>query len=365
MKPYNQRLSSWKDALSSFPLQPPAVVQQDPFYHGEGDVLTHTEMVYEALKTLPEYLALSDQDQYILRLAAVLHDIAKASCTVQDYTGKWISPGHSKRGAIDARNLLWRKGEDFHIREMACNLIAVHQVPFHVLTSDNPEFRVRKIAQECRVDLLMILAKADILGRITADKSAILDNVELFGEMGRELGCFNTPYAFPDARTRVAYFRADGSIHADTPFFKKEGSSVIVLSGMPASGKDTWVSQNAGSLPVISYDDAREELGLAHGKNAGAAVHLAKDRAKELLRKNAPFVWNATHLSSQMRGKTLDLLYSYGANVQIVYLESSCSEIQARNHKRDSSITFKDIEGMLFKWEPPTLTEAESLALVL
>ena len=35
------------------------------------------------------------------------------------------------------------------------------------------------------------------------------------------------------------------------------------------------------------------------------------DRAKSLLREKQPFVWNSTHLSAQMRKKTLDLLYAY------------------------------------------------------
>ncbi len=366
MDTYESKLATWSAVLEEFPiLRGLAQTPQDPYYHGEGNVLIHTEMVYEALKALPAYQALSESDKYVLRLAAVLHDIAKATCTVQDYTGKWISPGHSKRGAVDARNMLWRKGVAFTLREMVCNLIAVHQVPFHAFTSSNPDYLARKIAEDCRIDLLAILATADILGRKTPDVSLVLDNIELFGELGKELGCYRQPYPFPDARTRVAYFRSEGSLHADTPFYKEAGSSVIVLSGMPASGKDSWAAKNGKGLPVISYDDAREELGLAHGKNAGAAIHLAKDRAKELLRKKAPFIWNATHLSTQMRGKTLDLLYSYGAIVEIVYLEADVSTIQSRNHKRDSSITFKDIENMLFKWEPPSSREAESLTLII
>ncbi|KAG1433511.1 hypothetical protein G6F57_022096 [Rhizopus arrhizus] len=43
-------------------------------------------------------------------------------------------------------------------------------------------------------------------------------------------------------------------------------------------------------------------------------AHLAIARARELLRRKAPFVWNATHLSELMRKKTLDLLYSYHAH---------------------------------------------------
>ena len=124
---------------------------------------------------------------------------------------------------------------------------------------------------------------------------------------------------------------------------------MIVLSGLPASGKNSWQAKHKPDLPVISYDDAREALGLRHGQNEGAAAHFAIDQAKALLRERRPFVWNATHLSAQMRKKTLDLLYAYDARVQLVYLEASEAEIRRRNTRRDSSLRNQDIARMLFR----------------
>ncbi len=109
---------------------------------------------------------------------------------------------------------------------------------------------------------------------------------------------------------------------------------------------------------MVSIDDAREELGLRHGANEGAAAHRAIDFAKELLREKAPFVWNTTHLSAQMRKKTLDLLFAYDAEVELVYLEQAPHVIFKRNTQRDTSLPNKSIERMLFKWEVPLPTEA-------
>jgi predicted kinase len=136
---------------------------------------------------------------------------------------------------------------------------------------------------------------------------------------------------------------------------------VVVLAGLPASGKDTEVATNYRGQAVISLDDAREELGLKHGVKAGAAVHLAIDRAKEMLRAKAPFVWNATHLSSLMRRKTLDLLYAYNAEVELVYLEQPEDVIFRRNSKRDTTLSNAAIEQMLFRWEVPLPTEAHKV----
>ena len=52
-------------------------VPQDAEWHAEGDVLTHTRMVAEALVALPEFQALAEQDKHILFAAALLHDVEK------------------------------------------------------------------------------------------------------------------------------------------------------------------------------------------------------------------------------------------------------------------------------------------------
>jgi hypothetical protein len=42
------------------------VCMQDPEWHGEGDVLTHTKMVLAALMQLPEYQLLNSELQEII-----------------------------------------------------------------------------------------------------------------------------------------------------------------------------------------------------------------------------------------------------------------------------------------------------------
>ncbi|MCE6983514.1 metal-dependent phosphohydrolase, partial [Pseudomonas frederiksbergensis] len=89
---------------------------QDPVYHQEGDVWTHTMMVVDALLADPAYQRASPDQQFVLFYAALLHDIAKPSCTVIDeITGKIGQPGHSRRGAVDARILLWQAGVPFEL----------------------------------------------------------------------------------------------------------------------------------------------------------------------------------------------------------------------------------------------------------
>ena len=351
--------------LAAFPALEHAKTTPQGAYHLEGDVWTHTKMVVEALLQLDDYRKAARGDQEALFLAALLHDIAKYSATVIDpVTGHIGQPGHSRKGAIDARIALWDAGVPFNLRETVCRLISVHQVPFFALEGSRrgkpPEFIVRELSWQLSIPLLATLAEADMRGRICADSQKVLDNIELFRELARNEGCYGQPRPFADAHTRVSYFRG-ADVHPDYALFQETGSKVTVMCGLPASGKNTWVESNRKGLPVVSFDDAREELGLKHGKNDGLAAHRAVDKAKELLRKKAPFVWNATHLSQQMRDKTLDLLFAYGAEIDIVYLERSRSVLLQRNSRRDSTLTNKALQAMTLKWELPLPTEAHKV----
>lgn len=353
----------YQACLAAFPmLEHAKTTPQDPRFHAEGDVWTHTKMVVDALLSLDGYQAASVRDQEVLFLAALLHDISKYATTVIDRdTGAIGQPGHSRRGAVDARIALWDAGMPFMQREAVCRLINVHQVPFFALegsrTGKTAEFIVRHLSWQLSISMLALLAEADMRGRICGDAQRALDNIELFREVAREEDCFDKPRRFVDAHTRVSYFRG-ADVHPDYALFQEPGSRVTMMCGLPASGKNTWVEANRKGLPVVSFDDAREELGLRHGKAEGVVAHHAVEKAKDLLRSKAPFVWNATHLSQSMRDKSLDLLFAYGAEVELVYLERPRQELLRRNTRRDTSLTNKALESMVHKWELPLPTEA-------
>ena len=88
------------------------------------------------------------------------------------------------------------------------------------------------------------------------------------------------------------------------------------------------------------------------------AAHHAIDQSKAPLRKHEGFVWNATHLSQQMRTKTLDLLWAYHAQIEPVYLEVPHAELMRRNRERDTTLSNAGIERMLHRWKLPAPIEA-------
>ncbi|MFT0213997.1 AAA family ATPase [Pseudomonas sp. F1_0610] len=356
----NGNLEHWLEVIPQ--LNALATTPQAPEFHGEGDVWTHTKMVVRALLDDSTYQQATDDERFALCLSALLHDIAKPSTTVRDEHGTIRQPGHSRRGAIDARIILWRHQLDFQLRESICRLIQVHQVPFFALEAkqkQTPEFLLRKFSHCFPVWQLCCLAKADMQGRIYAGKQNVLQDIELFGLLAQELDCYNKAATFADNYSAFQYFNG-ANIQPEFRLHPSQtGSNVIMLSGLPATGKNTWVAQHYPDLPVASYDDARKKLGLVYGKNEGAVAHLVQSQVKVWLAQKQDFIWNATHLTEEVRQRTLNTLLAYHATVTLVHLEQAESVLLKRNHLRDTSLSNSKLISMFNKWEVPLPTEAE------
>src|SRR4051812_17637098 len=107
-KPPTWRVS-WAELNDALPcIRNLAGCPQDPMYHAEGDVWLHTRMVCEELAALPAWRSLPEDERHTVFAAAVLHDTGKPDCTRVEPDGRITSRGHSRRGSILSRRLLWR-----------------------------------------------------------------------------------------------------------------------------------------------------------------------------------------------------------------------------------------------------------------
>jgi predicted kinase len=321
-------------------------------------------MVLEALLAMPAWRALERGDQQITFLAALLHDVAKPSCTREESDGRITSRGHSRRGAIAAREILWRESVDFSMREQITALVEHHQVPFFLVDRADAERLAVTVSQAARCPLLSIVSEADARGRRCDDMSKLLDNIALFEAQTRELACWDQPYAFSSEHARFVYFRdASRSLHA--PAFDDTRCTVTVMSGLPGAGKDHWLATHGAEVPVVSLDAIRQELGVDPADAQGTVVQEARRRAREHLRSGTPFVWNATNISREMRSRVIGMLGDYKARVCIVYVETEPETLRARNRDREHVVPERVIDKLLAKWSVPSLTEAHEVITVV
>lgn len=344
---------------------------QNPDYHGEGDVWTHTKMVCEALAGMEDFRQLPELPRQMLFWAALLHDIGKIRCTrLED--GRWTSPNHSSVSAAMARQILWLEHSlcgtqsKQAFRETVCALIRYHSVPPRAIELADGARRLRAIAAggallpDFSLRLLCLLSEADALGRVCPDRLDMLENVQLCEELAKEAGCRSGPYPFPSDFTRFAYL-SGRNIPPDQPLHDDTWGPVIMLSGLPGTGKDTWLRENCPGLPQISLDRIRGEMGISPKANQGPVAERARERAREFLRRKQPFAWNATDLSPTLRQKQLALFHSYGASVRIVYLETGWEEQLRRNRSRNAEVSEHEILRMLEKTTPPSPVEARDV----
>lgn len=341
-------------------------VQQSPLYHAEGDVHIHTRMVVESLESLPEYQSLASDEKQLVWMAALMHDIEKRSTTFTDENGDIVSPGHSKKGAMSARGILYRDlAMPFSQREEIVGLVRHHGLPLWIFSKPNPEKALIKASFEVNTRLVALLAKADVLGRICPDKEELFERIELFRELCIEHQCWGKPKDFETSLAKFNYFIKENQSLDYCPFDDFE-NEVVLMSGIAGSGKDHYIRTKLSHLPVISLDDMRRKEKVSHNdpKGNGQIIQKAKEMAREYLRNKKPFIWNATNITSQMRSTLIELFATYKAKTRIVYVETEYKKLIHQNIDRNHPIPRAALEKMIDKLEVPKAWECCELVAV-
>ena len=348
-----------------------AGVRQDPVFHGEGDALAHTRLVLERMGRQPSFLALGDDDRRLLLAAGALHDIGKERCTRWE-DGRWTAPDHSALGAKMARTYMMTtlglagSPEAVSLREAVCALVRWHIRPLHIFAMPDPGRAARQMAaageltELFTLEKLAVLAEADNRGRDCPDREKRLEDVALFRELAAEAECLHGPFPYPDPYSRWADLSGRGVTPGQRVYDPSWGT-VVMVSGLPGTGKDTYIAARYGGLPMVSLDEVRREMGAQPGDGGGAVLRCAREQARALLRQRQPFVFNATNLSRTVRDQWTGLFHRYGAAVRIEYLETGWSERQRRNLSRRDSVPESAVGRMMQSFSPPLLTEAEQV----
>ena len=124
-------------------------------------------------------------------------------------------------------------------------------------------------------------------------------------------------------------------------------AELIMLVGVPGSGKSTWVKSNAfdlGGYALISMDNNIEELGKSEGllygdafnKYSGVAARMMKEQLKVAMENRQNIVWDQTNLTVKSRTKKLKVVPD-DYNKTAVVFEVDGPELERRRALREDA----------------------------
>jgi tRNA nucleotidyltransferase (CCA-adding enzyme) len=181
-----------------------AETPQDPVWHPEGDVWTHTLLVVDEAAALRADL--NRPRALALMLAALCHDLGKPA-TTQVEEGRLRSRGHEEAGVAPTTALLDRW--DIHsllgydVRAQTIALVAHHLKPGQLYDNRDrvSDGAIRRLAGKCDPDLLYRVARADCVGRRGGFEPVAM---EWFLERVRALDAHRLPVALLQGRDLLA-----------------------------------------------------------------------------------------------------------------------------------------------------------------
>ena len=170
---------------------------QNPEWHPEGDVWTHTLMVCnEAVNAIKEYRPeLSNDEKLCLTLAALAHDFGKPATTITDEKGVIRSPLHNVEGGSIARRFLENMRAPGFVVDTVEKLVREHMAIL-----DRPSVRnVRRLANRlspATIKIWALLRRSDALGCGSPNRQflEIGETDKATGARGRQRIIYSTDY---------------------------------------------------------------------------------------------------------------------------------------------------------------------------
>lgn len=152
------------DWLRHFPeLEALVGCEQDPKWHPEGDVWTHT---LHCLDAFARHRIGDPWEDLVVGLAVLCHDMGKPATSFTDETGRIRSPRHDVEGVPVARRFLERLTRQKKIFEEVLPLVEQHMRPLALYRDRAGDSAIRRLAARVRrVDRLTRVAFADKCGR--------------------------------------------------------------------------------------------------------------------------------------------------------------------------------------------------------
>ena len=135
-------------------------VPQDPVFHPEGDVWTHTLLALDAAVALRR----GDRDDDLaVAVSALCHDLGKPAVTARGDDGRWHAYDHEVRSVGPARAFVRRLWNQPRFEDLVARLVEAHMRPVALALSGAGDRAYRRLAvQVGRLDLLADVVECDV-----------------------------------------------------------------------------------------------------------------------------------------------------------------------------------------------------------
>lgn len=292
-------------------------------YHIEGDVWTHTNMVFKNSEIF------STGNDYV-KWSTLLHDIGKPIAReVLDDRKKVRFLGHEGISSFLSVDVLNATDMSIDDKLQIFKLVALHGDLFHhIMTDGKIKNDVLKVfvGNKTLLNHLTHQVRCDSLGRYYESK-----------DMSDGLFTTNLPEHFKPFIDQL-----DDGIGSE-----KKGNQLTVLCGPPCVTKSTWVKNNVTDEIVISRDNLIESAGTKRGMNYKEAYRflsdnpdIEKSEVSELMnaaiinaRKNGnDVVIDLTNMSKKSRRRWVNEFPKY--NKKCITFVSGFEKIKECNKKR-------------------------------
>lgn len=358
--------------------------EQNKAWHGEGNVLIHTNMVLE--KILPVVKQYSNQEDAVsLYIASLLHDFGKITHTTTKEDGTIVAYGHEGAGVHIAREFLRQYFPEFNYprREWILSFVEYHGHPKRLAKDDSKAIEYYKLSLASDTKMLYDLEVADFTGRIGISNDTALQLLEKFKTTCEALGIFGNDF-MPNFTSKKLPRQVQNTLRWYTltnkkitdniiddelqkwDVFCKQPFALVLPIGCPGSGKSTYLETVYPHIPQISMDEERLKLcGTMEdmSKNTEVFNNCFKELCSFLANKQS-VVWDATSTSRKTRAKLIDCARRYGAQIIMVTFDIPKAVALERNAKRARHVPEHIIERFYTHLQFPAKYEYDILNVV-
>jgi tRNA nucleotidyltransferase (CCA-adding enzyme) len=167
---------------------------QEPEWHPEGDVFTHTCHCCDALARLPEWRESDGEAKAVYMLAVLAHDFGKPATThraVKDGRERIVSPGHEEAGVGPTQAFLERIRAPLVFGQRIIPLVRNHLIHLDTVSDRAIRRLARRLAPES-IEGLCLVMTADSMGR-PPRPATVPENVKILLARAHELEVRHKP----------------------------------------------------------------------------------------------------------------------------------------------------------------------------